>query len=250
MFKADSLALVSHGAVWGRDELTSARLKVATLLFDRLLFVGSGMDKAADFILSEDASKETISTSARHSLRECWRDTEGLAPHFSIYGPGPGMTKWPWAIAPDQLKEATRAVLEKLYAHGATEENGYEAYKYGGYLMSEIIYWSEYFRNASFIGDTATEDVLKLIRFSSIDKKDEGPKWSETTLPDIDSISWNDIAGLRKSPFLTAFRQKYAELSVSGEAERVFELYFEALERLADAAKPRLATTIVSGGDW
>jgi hypothetical protein len=247
MFSTKSVALVSMNAIWQPDQMNSSRLKAATLLFDQLIFVGKGMHKVADHILSEGTDKEVVTEKTRNSLKGCWTDNEGRAPEFSIYGAGPGLSKWPWDSGPERLKNATRLVLEKLYGPGVSEENNYEAYKYGGYLTSDILYWREHFADASFIGDEASEDILRLTSFAIADVDNRQAKWSETSFPHIDGVSWNDIADLRQSAFLNTFRKKYAELSLADEAEKVFEHYNEALEQLSDTIRPNIKADVVTG---
>ncbi len=247
MFGSKSLALVSNGAIWQPDGMTSSRLKFATLLFDRLIFVGKYSDIIAEYIFSEDINKAEITAPVRTAIKECWTDTEGIAPNFSMYVGGTGLSRWPWHSAPEQLKETTRAVLEEVYASDASAEARYEVYKLGGYLMSDIIYWSEHFGNTSFIGDDLTEEVLRRTNFSLINESNDPIKWYETNVPNCSNVSWKDILDLRKSEFLKAFRQKHTELSMSGEIERVFDLYYETLERLADVVKPSLAKEMAKG---
>lgn len=255
MHDCSNVALVSHGAIWQPGGLTSARLKAGTLLFDRLLFVNMPEGSLPDYVTSfpfESDRTELVSEKSKKKLSNCWASTTGRAPTFSIYGDFSGtrdLSKWPWHSAPDLLKNSTKAIVERLYHATAADDStatqaGYEAYKYGGYIMSEILYWRQFFSGAAFLGDGTTEEILR-----SVCAKDQShdAKWSDVEVPGFDRLSWDDVAELRQSDYLKGFRNKFFELSREGRSAQLMDEYRGALERLADYCRPHIGRNAVLG---
>ncbi|WP_133255962.1 hypothetical protein [Rhodopseudomonas palustris] len=250
------VALVSHNAIWQPDALTPARLKAGTLLFDKLLFVNTNEESLPDYVTSfpsADGRNEAVNEGNKRRLSNCWESTVGQAPFFSIYGdfdhtfPDQDRSKWPWDSAPDSLKNATRAVVERLYQTSLAEDSGpagYEAYKYGGYIMSDILYWRQFFPRASFLGDTASEDILRHI---AVGDQLQGPIWTDVEIPGFNGLSWDDVAELRQSDYLKAFRTKFFQLSNAGRSSRIMDEYRDALERLADYCRPKVGRNVLLG---
>lgn len=256
MSDGSKVALVSHSAIWQPDALTPARLKAGTLLFDKLLFVNMQEVSLPDYVTSypsSDGRNESVNEKNKRRLSNCWESTLGQAPFFSIYGdfdhtfPDQDMSKWPWEAAPESLKNATRAVVERLYQTTLGEDAGpagYEAYKYGGYIMSDILYWRQFFPGAAFLGDTGCEDILRHV---ATEDQSHGPIWADVEIPGFDALSWDDVAELRQSDYLKAFRTKFFQLSSAGRSSRLIDEYCDALERLADHCRPKVTRNVLLG---
>jgi hypothetical protein len=65
--------------------------------------------------------------------------------------------------------------------------------------------------------------------------------------PSLFDLSWNDIASLRRSPYLKAFRDKYVELSETAKVHELLDRYQRALESLADEVRPAPVRSVVIG---
>lgn len=233
-------AFISHGAIWQTDELEVERLKAVTLLYDKMVFAGpDGLGQAR---LEHAMGEENTGAATRTEILSLACGSNDVAPTFSIYGLGEGTSEWPWDSAPLVLRDATREVLSDAYGWNVASEDAgesYEGHKHGGYTMSDVLYWNSYFSDAAFVGDIYAEKILK--RISADEPKDAlKSKWSEATTDVFTALSWDDIFELRRSPYLNAFRAKFAEVSATGSADQIISHYHAALEELAGLFEPNV----------
>src|SRR4051812_28178435 len=130
-----SLGYVSFGTLWSAQPISGERLKLATLLFDQLVFNDPGKENAfAASILDAYAHGDAVSEHTIQDLDSCWSPAPAKVPRFSIYGPN---DQWPWEHAPESLRNATRRALNDLGAEDVSEGGDhYDLYKFGGYTMS------------------------------------------------------------------------------------------------------------------
>ncbi|RYD81417.1 MAG: hypothetical protein EOP84_11030 [Verrucomicrobiaceae bacterium] len=103
--------------------------------------------------------------------------------------------------------------------------------------MSEILYWTRNFPTHCFVGDPRGEQILKSVAFQPVTTS-EKPQWWDVSMPDFEHLTWDDVIELRSSPYLQAFREVYAELSMSGRSSDLRQRYHDALGALADEVKP------------
>lgn len=242
---AENTALISNGAVWSEGDLDSIRLKAACLLYDKLVFVGSknlGRGRLEYAMESENASARAID-----DLVSLVDGSDDLAPKFSIYGFGDDLSEWPWDSAPKVLIDATSEVLSEAYGCDISTEgtNAYDGYKHGGYLMSDILFWERYFPQASYVGDKWSELVLKRVSTKSDNLDRDIHKWAEPTTDIFSSIKWDDVVDLRKSPYLSLFRGKFAELARSNATDDIMSAYYRALEELSRIYEPNVTADVV-----
>jgi len=220
---------ISFGAIWS-EPIKPFRLKLATLLFDRLYFAGSTSDNIVDRFIYRSNEDTNISNYTRNKLSKTWFGTDSKKREFSIYGE---KEKWTWEHGPDSLKEATKKVLKLNDFFQETEDNKdtseyYELYKLGGYIMSDILWWNNHFKKFTFIGDSIAEDIINNVK---IINQDEGTtSYKVIPINNFANLNWDDIIALREMPFLKNFRKKYIELSETNQNEYIQDIYYKTLE--------------------
>ncbi len=233
-------AYISFGALWG-EPISPLRLKVATLLFDEVVFQREQTEGFADKILYVYDNGAPVSKDSRRALEECWSGVTDATPRFSIYGVN---DEWPWDNASKSLCDATKSVMQELWgAKNVSEDENYELYKAGGYLMSDILHWRAYFGDATLVSDRAAESVVERLNLFPYEGK-SGYTSIAADLPNILEVPWEGVVELRRSSFLQNFRRKYSELTREDKIEQLFDEYLETLERLADAVRPNTAAEV------
>ncbi len=220
------------------DGLDAAQLKMATLLFDKLVFVDMGSHNRSDWIarladiwLSAEVSAETVDLSTRRKILELWTTNDATKPY--------NLTEAPEVLKDEKRMEALATVVNGVVDESEADDpdpDNWDSFKYRRFLMYDIAYWSRHYSKACFLGDPRSEEALK--RLSDESAAPSEYKWWETRNADVGGLPWKDIVDLRRSPYLRRFREKYAELSMSGEADRLADHYLLALEKLADEVRP------------
>ncbi len=240
----DNTAYISFGALWA-EPITIQRLKISTLLFDKIHFEKGkiGSDFVESIIEVYGGGITRINSKALKGLSDAWISNDNIKEKYSIYGE---KNRWPWEHAPQSLIEATKCTFFKEYKNNdcSNEELDYEDYKYAGYCMSDILYWQNHFRNSTFIGNTTTSKIVENLSIIDVNEA-RASKHITFECPDIIDIEWNDIVDLRYSPFLCDFRQKYFQLAEKNETDKLVDHYYNGLVKLAEIVKPKPTNEIV-----
>jgi hypothetical protein len=213
------------------------RLKLATLMFDRIYFGGFVPDTVEEL---EFFGGETVSTGVLESLGSIWRDAGEAAPKYaSAWPPGGGP---PWKDAPDDLKSAAALAREEWIevcypGRRGDRDAEYDVYKLSVYTIGEAHYWRRNFGRCTLIGDRFAGDLL--LRLDGV-KPSSGADARGITpaIADLAPVSWKDVLDLRRSPYLSDFRNFYRAASLSADHRRLEDLYVAALEQLAGDVRP------------
>lgn len=234
-------AYVSFSGIWTDQLILPLQLKMITLLFDKVYFQDQHDTNFLNTLVHAYAGDESTSKATQGALQECWLGTPDWAPPFNPFGIN---DEWPWTSAPEGLRNATDSVMKEIAGNPEPSmQEQYEYYKWGGYLMSDILYWRAYFADATLVADPAAEKIVARTNPAAQGTRDDYPSISGQ-VPDILDVPWESIIELRKSSFLTNFRTKYSELSKQGKTHQLLDEYLNTLEKLADAVKPNRKTEI------
>jgi hypothetical protein len=233
-----NLAFAAHSAFWTADDRVIEKVKLATLLFDAIIWSTPDPLRFANATASV-LSEPTLSSYTESELAKCWRGPPIDLPPYSIFGPGENVPR------PEETPELFAATKRAMIASKLDPDNDYDDYKLTIYTMNEIIYWRSNFPSATFIGHDISDDSLHNY---AITIAEEHPlREVICPSPNLFDMPWNEIISLRNSPYLESFRAKYADLCTEGNIQELFGHYLNALECLVDEVRPSITETIAMG---
>lgn len=223
-------AFLAHSGIWNADDSVIAKVKLATLLYDRVIH--SGPFEPVEFAVAtaQMRNEPKLTSEARDSAAASWTKVPQGVPMYDLWGPEAIQTL---REAPPALDLAT---TEALLQRGLSPREHIDDGKLQIYTMLEILYWRKHLPSVVFIGHDISDVALKKFAAPLV-ASGEGVE-AEAACPNVFDLTWNDIFSLRNSPFLSSFRNKYNELEARGNVALLLDHYREGLERVADEVRP------------
>lgn len=237
--KTSNTALISFSAIWA-EPLTPMRLKLATLLFDRVYFMSEEHPQWYAAIAEIHGNEANVPLSVLSELREVWTCANPQRNGFSIYGPNDKI------LSIDTVSHELRQAANSVICGVEENESGYENYKLKIFSLSEILWWREKFPSSTLVGASFVENIIEEASTANPEVKIV-PKTVEVGIPDVAKLTFGDIVALRRSEFLQSFRLKYAELSYANEVQRLLDFYYATIEKLVDEVRPHTSKEIAKG---
>lgn len=231
-------AFVSFSAM-SVSPLSPVRLKLATLLFDRVYFMHEESDNWDAKIAALFGNEDNLSFPVLSSLRTVWECTNPQKNGYDlIYSL---RSDAELKSIPVPLKNATDAVVQ-----ARENEHPYEKYKLGVYSLSEILWWQKNYPDSTLMAADFVEEIVSQASFNT-DQSTGAGQIAECQVPDIAALSFADIVSLRGSDYLSNFRAKYHELSARNEVNELLKHYQAAMEKLVDEVKPHAGIEVAKG---
>lgn len=239
--KLSNSAYVTHSAFWNADDVVVERIKLATLLFDKIQWSVSNpvgfAEGTAELAFEPGLSNPTIS-----ELSHLWLGHPEQLPAYDIFKIDDSEAD---VVKLDDYPALFESAKGALVTRGLDADKHYDDYKLALYTVTEILYWQKHFSAQTFIGHHFSDHTLH--SYPNLHGEVDEAREVKISTPSLFNLSWNDIVSLRSSPYLRAFREKYSELSLAGRLQELFDQYQHALEKLADEVRPTPARNTLIG---
>ena len=235
-------AFLSHTGIWNFDDEVVTKLKLATLLCDKIVHSGIGEPLLFAECTRAHSGESALSRIAKAQIAQSWcRVDPVIIPSYERWlSESKGLIN-ALINSPASLKLAT---THSLLGSGFSPRDDYDAYKTQAYIIAEISYWKKYFGDSLFIGHSLADSALQRLSAPMVDLSElqEALSPIPSTLP----ISWNDIFDLRTSPYYENFRAKISELRIANDKKNLRHHFQEGLESIAKEVAPSVprATTL------
>ncbi|WP_372785008.1 hypothetical protein [Phenylobacterium sp.] len=234
-------AYFSWTAQWSLEAMPAARLKLATLLFDRIYFT-SLIHLRGDGTLLHDDGEEQLDAKSERRLLELWRPVTDVAPE--IADAVRDKRKLSWDQEPE-LEAAAKSVMTTWDVGGGKPQAvAFEQFRMASFVLADLHYWQGFFGGATLLGGEHGASILASVHRDPRTYREEEWTGFDAPAPDVGALGWPEILDLRCSPFLAAFRAKHAELVASNSLADLGRLYVDALGELADEARPNILAAI------
>src|SRR6185312_2719894 len=147
----------SFSSIWA-EPLTPLRLKLATLLFDKLYFMEEERPDWDAHFAELFGGETNVPFPILCGLRAVWSCTNPMQHGFSIYGTryaGEDKVLDPETL-PLPLRQAANNVITPT-----DEENHYDNYKLKIYSLAEVLWWREKFPDSTLLGAECVEKIIE-----------------------------------------------------------------------------------------
>lgn len=229
----NTAAFLAHSGIWCCNDNVLTKVKLATLLYDRVIHSDSMGVHAFAQSTAEVWKEPQPTPKTLKAIDTAWCMPGDDKKSFLSWWKNPKRFQINDKSASPILKKAARsALLEFNY----NPESDYESYKLLLYTISEIQYWRFNIPFSTFIGHDISDATLRSIAAPIIEH--DGVNECFSACPDVLQLNWNDIFELRRSPYLSSFRDKYRVLMREGKTKHLMDHYQAAMEHIIKEARP------------
>jgi hypothetical protein len=242
----DFMPLPSYGGKW-----SATSLKLASLFFDELVMNNPERPGEPSWVLSTVEKEAGVSRDTLAELERIWLPITNYLPENEFFNPKA------WVEADRTIVGAAKKVTEKETKKNLGYLEPHEVAWAGAALISSIDSWFKLIEKTEccFIPHERECEVLQSLFVASTQRHvfDIFSEVLRCRLPDLATVSWNQIVHLRHSKFLEHFRLKMYELyqlvAKGDNSAKVLadEMIDSDLRQLAMELKPNPVITAVKG---
>lgn len=225
----------SFNSIFGSEQVFGDG-KIATLFFDQIYF-NSIIFPKPELLFEHIEVDEKVSYTAKLILAQHWHIAKPTISFGQVF----------WDKLPlIQVRLLEEILLNSNYNSAGATSLTQDLWKTGNYMIGELISQKSLYPNASYIGNSIETDFLNgLIDIN--EKKNKFRSCILTQIPDFSVLGWNEIAELRRSPFLQSFVNKMQDIFLKGNNDNRLNDEFEtAKESLLNDTRPNLPTCLIN----
>lgn len=208
-------------------------LKLFTLLFDKVLFpYGDPIWEFYDLYGENEYYMMPVPKKIRRQLKKIWFVVRDIGVPFTIKGDYQQIedNKMRKFLEREARRLFPDWTIEQEFDHTTIED-------IADLTLRKIGFWRKKLPKSFYFGDPLDQTIFNY-RLELREKS--GTKYLSKISLNLDELTWQDILDLRKSEFISSFRNKFNDFIVSHNFQEFHHHYLEALEKLMDLVKPDL----------